>query len=337
MESELKSLVKVTAYTVASMTYTRFAFSMTPPGKLRLVALIPVIALLSSLPWYFSTLHLRVIAFFFLVWLGIFKLVLFAFAAGPLSDTLSFFRFLAVASLPVKFCSDTHKPHSVVGRIIIPSAIKVLLLKTLIAVYRFNHQLPRFLLLAGYNCHLYLSLDLILSSSAVIAGLLLGVNLDPQFHVPLISKSLQEFWGRRWNLMVTDILRPSVYDPVRLLWGVQAGVIASFVVSGIMHELLYYYVGLGWPTGEAFSFFLLQGLSILVEAMARREGWWWRWPLVGTVFTVGYVMVTGTSLLLQPLLRSGTAERLIDEGAAVMGFFVDGPAIVLRRIWGSLQ
>ncbi|KAK4360075.1 hypothetical protein RND71_022304 [Anisodus tanguticus] len=42
------------------------------------------------------------------------------------------------------------------------------------------------------------------------------VELEPPFDEPYKTSSLQDFWRRRWNLMVTNILRPTVYDPVRI-------------------------------------------------------------------------------------------------------------------------
>ncbi|KAF8095264.1 hypothetical protein N665_0338s0019 [Sinapis alba] len=66
------------------------------------------------------------------------------------------------------------------------------------------------------------------------------------FIEPYLATSLQDFWGRRWNLMVTAILRSSVFSPVRRIcthflnlgWATIIGVLATFIVSGVAHEVL---------------------------------------------------------------------------------------------------
>ena len=53
----------------------------------------------------------------------------------------------------------------------------------------------------------------------------------------LKSSSPSEFWGRRWNLLVHKGLKNGVYKPARKYTSSRiACVIATFVVSGIIHE-----------------------------------------------------------------------------------------------------
>ncbi|KAL1562509.1 hypothetical protein AAHA92_05083 [Salvia divinorum] len=63
---------------------------------------------------------------------------------------------------------------------------------------------------------MYLMLEMILSLFAAVVKALLRVDLEPQFNEPCLATSLQHFWGRRWNLMVPNILHPTVYRPVGL-------------------------------------------------------------------------------------------------------------------------
>ncbi|KAI3852393.1 hypothetical protein MKX03_018873 [Papaver bracteatum] len=57
---------------------------------------------------------------------------------------------------------------------------------------------------------------------------------------------LEDFWGRRWNLAASDILRSNVYEPVRHAikrsWGVYIAILVTFFISGLMHELLIFYL-----------------------------------------------------------------------------------------------
>jgi hypothetical protein len=60
----------------------------------------------------------------------------------------------------------------------------------------------------------------------------------------------------------------SMFLPVQARLGAPMGVLAAFVVSGVMHEAMFSYITLLPPTGEAAAFFTLHG------ACAVAEGWW---------------------------------------------------------------
>ncbi|WJX16977.1 hypothetical protein P8452_06948 [Trifolium repens] len=47
-----------------------------------------------------------------------------------------------------------------------------------------------------------------------IACNILQVELEKPFDRPYLSTSLQEFWGKRWNVMVSRILHPTIYKPM---------------------------------------------------------------------------------------------------------------------------
>lgn len=46
---------------------------------------------------------------------------------------------------------------------------------------------------------------------------LLGIELEAAYDKPFLAHSLANFWGQRWNILISDLLRVSVYDPVLLL------------------------------------------------------------------------------------------------------------------------
>ncbi|KAK7274684.1 hypothetical protein RIF29_15781 [Crotalaria pallida] len=58
----------------------------------------------------------------------------------------------------------------------------------------------------AYCLHIYLVLEVILFIVALLAQTLLGFELEPHFDEPYLASSLQYFWGRRWNLVVVNIL-----------------------------------------------------------------------------------------------------------------------------------
>ncbi|KAJ0968742.1 hypothetical protein J5N97_021619 [Dioscorea zingiberensis] len=342
-DGDLKKLIKLTLTLAASMSYARFISSTTSPGFLRLSLLLPVLSLLPLLPLPLSSVHLRGISAFFLSWLAIFKLLLLSFSLPPLHPSLPLPIFIATASLPVKLRSSTSNTSSPPSSALL-SAAKLLLLRLLISLYNHKHHFHPLLLLSLYCFHIYLALDLVLSTARFLAGALLKLDLEPQFNAPYFSTSLRDFWGRRWNLMVTGILRPTVYHPVRARFGQLAGVFSVFLVSGVMHELMFYYLTLAPPTGEVTCFFVLHGVCTAAEGIVARRlrdsGWRGVHPALAPPLVLGFVAVTGFWLFFPPIVRTGTDEKTLEECAAMAAFvesgcraFVDRVGFVLNRVW----
>ncbi|KAF2294445.1 hypothetical protein GH714_011461 [Hevea brasiliensis] len=165
---------------------------------------------------------------------------------------------------------------------------------------------------------------------AAMARALLGLELEPQFNEPYLSTSLQDFWGRRWNLMVSSILRPTVYEPllktsapiIGRKWAPLPAILGTFVVSAVMHELMFYYLSRVKPTWEITWFFLLHGVCLVAEvalkkAVARR----WCLPrFISTPLTVGFVLVTGFWLFFPEFLRCRADVRAFEEYSAISAF-----------------
>ena len=61
---------------------------------------------------------------------------------------------------------------------------------------------------------LYALMGLLLDSTGAAAKPLFGMTLARHFDQPYISKSIREFWGKRWNLVAGSALRSLVYDPI---------------------------------------------------------------------------------------------------------------------------
>ncbi|MBA0809789.1 hypothetical protein Gohar_025411 [Gossypium harknessii] len=155
-----------------------------------------------------------------------------------------------------------------------------------------------------------------------------GLEIEPQFHEPYLSTSLQVFWGRKWNLMVTSILRPTVYYPMRRIstrlvgsrWTSLPAIITVFVVSGLMHELMYYYVTRVAPTWEMTWFFILHGVAVAAEVVVKKVV-----PekmrlhsVVSGALAMGFLAVTAIWLLLLPLMRNDVDEKAIGEYCKLM-------------------
>ena len=131
--------------------------------------------------------------------------------------------------------------------------------------------------------------------------------------------------------MVTSILRPTVYDPMRCMLrsfvgptcGTHIAMLATFLVSGLVHELIYYYLARAPPTWEVTWFFVLQGMctaaEVAVKKVLLRRGWRLHRMLSGPL-TVAFLVVTGNWLFFPQLLRNGVVEKAIGEYAIMVDF-----------------
>ncbi|XP_016506397.2 acyl-CoA--sterol O-acyltransferase 1-like [Nicotiana tabacum] len=224
-------------------------------------------------------------------------------------------------------------PSSGKSKSVLNYGIKALLFALILRVYDYSDYMHPHIIMVIYCFHIYLSLEIILAIVSGLAHGLLGLELEPQFNEPYLSTSLQDFWGRRWNLIVTCILRPTVYNPTLSLstnilgrkWAPLPAVMGTFVVSGLMHELIFYYLGRVKPTWEITWFFLLHGVCLNIEICIKKaiNGEFKLPRIIGTIWTVGFVMITGFWLFFPQLLRCNSDVRAFEEYEAIGAFFKD--------------
>lgn len=110
----------------------------------------------------------------------------------------------------------------------------------------------------------------------VLAGFwrLRGVPVERLFVNPAASRSLGEFWGRRWNLAFHAVARDVIFRPAARRWGAPAAILATFLFSGLVHEALIS-VPAGGGYGLPTAYFMLQGLLVLAERKWSIEGRVW--------------------------------------------------------------
>ncbi|XP_006644444.1 probable long-chain-alcohol O-fatty-acyltransferase 5 [Oryza brachyantha] len=341
MASELRALVWTALIVPASAWYARSACRRLRPGFPRLAALLPTFPVFVYLPCLFNSLHLRLFSSFFHTWLTVNKLVLLALGTGPLHPSLPLVPFVLCAGLPIKLRlgqqhaakrdSSPPQPPPPFADLLLPCARSFLFMICLAVAYPHTGWLPVYCVHFLYCIHIFLTLDLVLSSIALASATVLGTGLERQFSTPLAVASVNDFWGRQWNLMAVDLLRASAYEPVRARWGRDAGVLAAFLMSGLLHELLYWYLTLRRPMGEMLLFFMLHGVSQIAERWARAAGLW-RPPKVAAYLLVSvFMVVTISELFFGPFMRAGADVRLMEESGAMLQLI----RVVSRRLLRS--
>jgi alginate O-acetyltransferase complex protein AlgI len=137
----------------------------------------------------------------------------------------------------------------------------------------------------------------------VLKGLLrrAGFPVRTLFTNVLAAEGLGDFWSRRWNVGYSQMMQRVVGRPVGSVAGANAGVMAVFIGSGLLHELaitLPVRSGFGLPT---LYFIIHGGLTILEGKMGRQFG---RVPtLLAVVLPIG--------LLFPPAFQNEVIARCL--------------------------
>jgi alginate O-acetyltransferase complex protein AlgI len=91
-----------------------------------------------------------------------------------------------------------------------------------------------------------------------------GVTAQPIMWQPILSKTLSEFWGKRWNLGFRQSAYTLIFRPLHRRIGATAAGLVVFLASGLIHDLVISLparAGYGLPT----AYFILQGLGVTLE------------------------------------------------------------------------
>jgi hypothetical protein len=135
---------------------------------------------------------------------------------------------------------------------------------------------------------------------------------------PLLSQSIREFWGRRYNQLVGTILRESVFQPVvQYISSKTAASLITFLVSGLLHVHLALVAFKDvQPAISNIAFFLLHGIACAIEA---NIGFQLPTPLAW--------LLTQSFLLATASLQIGPFTRIGPE------FYAINPSILYDQKW----
>jgi hypothetical protein len=129
-----------------------------------------------------------------------------------------------------------------------------------------------------------------------------GVNAQHIMHKPLLAKSVSEFWGTRWNLAFRDVMHGFVFRPLAPMVGLKWATVATFFVSGVIHDGVISFTGRGgwgWPT----LYFLIQPAAMFIERsrFGRRIGLGRGWT--GWLFALAVVVGPAGLLFHGPFIE----------------------------------
>ncbi|GLI67291.1 hypothetical protein VaNZ11_011477 [Volvox africanus] len=309
-------LLQLHGLLLATFAYCVFVVRPLQPGWHRLVASLPAFVVFSLSPFFVkdsavlsSGIGLTIL------WVANFKLLAYTGGRGALSHPglrtpLQWGALLVLPFFPAKNNRALSEPSfkSVVLGLLVKLGVWLGLTGVLVSV-----ELSPTARHLCYAVHFWMFVSLCLDAAMPIGRqLVAGVPLQPAMDGPYAAKSVREFWGRRYNQIVSATLLETIYKPiVEGCWVVKeaagpsaaasaeaddasvkngsgkggkvrprapvalAGLFASFLVSGIMHEICLWFSCGCWLEGSfrMFGFFLLQPLIIVVqdsvEALAK--------------------------------------------------------------------
>ncbi|MHB8634839.1 MAG: MBOAT family protein [Fimbriimonadaceae bacterium] len=132
----------------------------------------------------------------------------------------------------------------------------------------FHRQLNQYV--AGWICLIGLLLGIHFGISEVLTAVVryCGWPVDPLFRSPEQSRTLEEFWGQRWNLPFVEMDRRLFVRPLVRLLGPAGATAAIFGISGVFHEMaLSYPAGGGW--GLPLAYFALQAAGTWLQSRGK--------------------------------------------------------------------
>ncbi|KAG0562986.1 hypothetical protein KC19_9G187400 [Ceratodon purpureus] len=272
----------------------------------------------------------------------------------------------------VKWVDASQEWHIVVLRLL----FKLIVLMLLTSSYIYRSSIPSLLLYIIYSLHMYISCSLLFEGITAVVSPMLGIQLEAPYNKPFLAHSLSNFWGQRWNLLVSNLLRVSVYDPMLrfllrnhvpgqafiLLQSRKAvadgqssnepallgqsktscgsledfkvnttsdaavyafnppllprciAMFSSFLVSGLMHELIFYNMSRSKPTWVSIIFFTLNGAATILEVAIRRKTRLRLSKYISIPLTLTFVLVTATWFLYPAIINeAGTDDEVIEE------------------------
>lgn len=128
---------------------------------------------------------------------------------------------------------------------------------------------------------------------------LLGAVSPPLHRAPIAARSLREFWGERWNLVVHRWLRAHCFLPLARRRRPALGLALAFLASAAIHA---WFIGVALGPAMAARmglYFIVQGLLLALEQRLGVD----RWPApAGRAWMLACTLLP-SPLFVEPFLR----------------------------------
>jgi alginate O-acetyltransferase complex protein AlgI len=133
-----------------------------------------------------------------------------------------------------------------------------------------------------------------------------GVQASPLMDRPLACSGVGDFWGRRWNTAFRDLTHRFLFRPLTVWLGPRPALLAGFLFSGLIHELVIS-VPAGGGYGGPTVFFVLQGVAVFVEHSwlghrAKLGRGWTGWLFAVLVLVIPVCILFHPAFLLKVIL-----------------------------------
>jgi hypothetical protein len=140
---------------------------------------------------------------------------------------------------------------------------------------------------------------------------LMGFPVEKVFVNPLAATSLGDFWGRRWNRIMSGMLRDLLFTPLARHVGVIVAAVAVFLYSGVVHEFVSVVAQSGY--GRPTLYFLIQGLGFFMERTRYGRRYLVGRPIVGRCWTA-LVVIGPVALVVPPEFLHEVIVPVLREG-----------------------
>lgn len=175
-----------------------------------------------------------------------------------------------------------------------------------------------------------------------IQTFLTGIETEETMNNPVFgATSPSNFWGRRWNLLIHDVLKRGVFLPVRRYSSTTGALLATFFASGVFHEWLQITVFPEWdhevaPDGSCHLLGregTFSSLHCYVPVYGTSIAFFmWQAFLIAIEFTVGpyckvfFLRVPDPLKTLMTVAAGGCVAHWFTEPYVHSTFFLDGDA-----------
>ena len=135
-----------------------------------------------------------------------------------------------------------------------------------------------------------------------------GVNVKELFRSPYKSRSLNEFWGKRWNMAFSEMTTLIAYRPLKFKIGKTGAMMISFLLSGILHEIA---ISLPVKAGYALPmlYFALHGILMYTEEKSALVQKILANKILSHVWVLGWLILP-IHLLFHPAFMEGVLKPL---------------------------